>query len=124
MSDFIIPKGSDFTFTIVVKERDSFLAQDLTNMATASITVFQKLDSCITLTAALTVSDALNGILKGTLPAIDTTNLLVDRGDKVDGYYLKSLYYASIEVTFSDATLPIFVLVSDVYVSPVGVECV
>ena len=123
MSDFIIPKGADFTFTVAVKERDSFLAQDLTNMATASIEIFEKAASCTKFTTAMTVDDALNGILKGTLLALNTDTLVVDRGPKVDGYYLKPLYYASISITFIDATLPIFVLIEDVYASPSGVVC-
>ncbi len=124
MSDFVIPKGSDFTFTVVVKERDSYIAQDLTNMNTASITIFEKADaSCIKFTTALTVEDAVNGILKGTLAAVNTDTLTIERGGKVDGYYLKSLYYASIAITFTDATLPITVLIEDVYSSPAGVVC-
>lgn len=124
MSDFIIPKGAIFTFTIAVKERDSFLAQDLTNMSSAVITVFEKADtSCIKFTSDLVVSDALNGILKGTLSAFDTGLLTIDRGPKVDGYYLKPLYYASIAITFTDGTLPISVLIEDVYAGPEGVVC-
>lgn len=121
MSDFVIPKNKDFTFTLKVMERDSFLAQDLTNMSTASMVVFNtETQADTTAVTTLVVVDALNGVLKGTMIASETDKLDVARGPKEDGYYLKSLYQASVEVTFSDSTLPIFVTIDKVYVAPTG----
>lgn len=123
MEDFIIPKGSDFTFTIKVIEKDSFLAQDLTNMDTATIEVFKIEDFCKMFTTTMTVQDALNGILEGTMIAANTATLAVTRGGVEDNYYLKAGYQAHISITFTDATLPITVLLDRVYVSPIGVTC-
>ncbi len=123
MADFVIPKGKEFSFTIKVIEKDSFLAQDLTNMDTASLEIFGVEASCSMFTTALTVTDALNGLLEGTIPDTDTATLDVLRGPKEDNYYLKPGYQGTIVVTFTDATLPISVLIEDVYVYPSGVAC-
>ena len=122
MAEFIIPKGKDYTFTVNVKERDSFLAQDLTNMATANINITLAADSCLVYTTAMTVQDAVNGVLKCTMLAAQTNLLTVERGDKVDGYYLKPAHQATIEVTFIDATPAITTLLEKVYASPT--ECI
>lgn len=123
MSDFLIPKGKEFTFTVNVKERDSYIAQDLTNLSAATFEVFKKDDSCSQFTATMTVEDAINGVLKCTVSSTNSDLLEVARGGKVDGYYLQSLYYGDISISFTDATLPMHVLLEDVYVSPSGVTC-
>ena len=123
MSDFIIPKGKDFAFTIKVIEKDSFLPQDLTNMLSATIDFFSAADGCKVHTVTLVVVDALNGVLKGTMPPADTNLFIVDRGAKEDGYYLKANYQGAVTVTFSDTTQAISTLISKVYVSPTGVVC-
>lgn len=122
MAEFIIPKGKDYTFTIKVMEKDSFLPQDLTNMSTAVIDVILASTSCSVYTTSMTVLDAANGVLTCTMPEAQTALLTSDRGDAVDGYYLKPMHQATITVTFTDATPTVFTILPKVYAAPV--ECV
>jgi len=124
MTDFIIPKGSDFSFTIKVIEHDSFIAQDLTNMTAATLKIIKTVDQCTILTTTMSVTDAINGMLEGTILAADTDLLEVVRGAPEDGFYLKAAYQGVINITFSDATLPISVVVEKVFVSSTGIVCV
>lgn len=240
MSDFIIPKNKDFSFTVKVMEQDSFIAQDLTNMDAATFKVFDKTtQTCVfeqaltipadtvitpaisevpavqneTLVSVATVSDTtlyyitvdgtyysytsdtnatsaeiaaglvasmavavvvptdnldgtltlvgpdtnlkpnisvsnnmfyettieadagtagvpevtsentLDGKLEATIVAAKTNLLDVTRGPLEDNYYLKPGYQATIDVTFTDSTLPVNVLIEKVYVSPTGGTC-
>ena len=61
-----------------------------------------------------------NGYLKGTIIASDTDKLEVSRGEKVDDYYLKSLYQGIIQVNFSDATINKTGIVCKIYVIHTG----
>lgn len=114
--DFIIPKGKDYTFTIKVMEKDSFLPQDLTNMSTATIEVLLATTSCSVFITNMTVQDAINGVLECTIPLAQTDLLVGERGDKVDGYYLKPSHQALITVTFNDGTPTVFTAIDKVYV--------
>ena len=120
MSEFIVPKNKDYPFTMKVMEKDSFLPQDLTNMATATIEFILLSTSCTVFTAAMTVLDAINGVLECTLLAADTNLLTVLRGEEVDGYYLKPSHQAIITVTFTDGTPTVFSVLDKVYVTPTG----
>jgi len=117
---FTIPKGTDFSFTVTVTQADSFLAQDLTNMSSAVLVVMGLADQLTEFTKNLTVQDALNGVLAGTILGTDSANMVLSRGAAEDRYYLKPNYQATIDITFSDGTLPIHVLIEEVYVSPTG----
>ena len=243
MSDFIIPKGRDFEFTVKVIEADSFLAQDLTNrLGTPTMKLFRKDapnntvisvdlvvpedvtgsstpevpqlsivtidtqvsvdevyritingvensytavdgDTAATVTTALmaelgdtpmvTISavpasttsfyveantgvvefeisstssnlwvdtdtvgvtkiigestqNAVNGMLAGSILAdpvvgLGTSDLEYERGSKEDGYYLRPLYSATIEVKFSTDIPDIITTIENVYVTPTGV---
>lgn len=121
MSDFIIPKNRDFDFTLKVIENDSFLAQDLTNMSTATMTIIDaSTQESMAVAVVLTVSDATNGIISGSIAAAETNKLNVSRGKVEDNYYLKDGYQASVNITFTDATLAINVFIESIYVSPTG----
>ncbi len=120
MADFVIPKGETFEFSIRVKDKDSFIAQDLTNMDTA---IFRLLDidtQSLVSTVSMVVIDAVNGVLRGTIPSTETSNLVVSRGPKEDGYYLKASYQGSITITFTDGTESINVLIDKITVAPTG----
>lgn len=98
------------------------------SLTTYSYSISSNLVLDNTVEAYTAVSDSLNGLLTGTLGAgadmvVDTTGMLqIDRGSKVDNFYLKALYYASIDISFTDPTiLPITVLIEDVYVTPTAV---
>ena len=121
MADFTIPKNKDYTFTIKVYEKDSFLPQDLTNMSTASIEILLLSTSCTVFTTVMTVHDAINGILKCTIPAVDTNLLTIERGPKEDGYYNKPTHSALITVNFTDTTPNVFSTLEKVYATPT--EC-
>ena len=122
MADFVIPKGKAYSFNIYVKDDTSVIPKDLSNMTAATFEVVAANDSCTMFTITLTVVDALNGVLTGTISSVQSSELAIERGSKADGYYLKPLYQALIHVTFSDAA-DISVLLEDVYVHPEGVIC-
>ncbi len=121
MADFVIPKGQDFEFSIKVIEKDSFLAQDLTNMSTAKFRLIKLDDSSLVTTIDMVLVDATNGILKGSIANTVTSTLVLDRGSKEDGYYLKPVYQGSMTITFSDGTESINVLIDKILVAPTGV---
>lgn len=122
MANFTIPKNKDYTFTLKVMEKDSFLPQDLTNMSAASIEVLLASTACSLFTTTMTVLDALNGVLECTIPAAQTGLLTVERGEQVDGYYLKPAHQATITVSFSDGTPTVFSILEKVYAAPT--ECI
>ena len=122
MSDFIIPKGKEYKITVRVIEKDSFLPQNLTTMVSATVGLISKSTGCAvngTTPITVTVLDALNGMLTVTMPAAYTTILEVERGDKVDGYYLKPVYQCIITVKFSNVP-DILSIIDKVYVTPTG----
>jgi len=120
MVDFVIPKGETFEFSIKVISKDSFLAQDLTNMNTAVFRLIDIATQALITTIDMTVVDTLNGILKGTIANIETATLNIFRGAAEDGYYLKAGYQGSITITFTDGTESINVLISKILVAPTG----
>ncbi len=89
-------------------------------------TTSTSVDTSTTTTTYTEINSYLNGLIKFLLPAslnVADTNLglLVDRGEKVDSYYLKSLYFGTIEVTFTDPLIPTrFVIVDKIYVTHAG----
>jgi len=121
MTDLVIPKGKEFEFTIKVMEKDSFLAQNLENVDTATLTILGIVTQEAVTTTPLTVLDSSNGVLKGSIPASETSKLTVHRGPAEDGYYLKPGYQASMTVTFTDDTESINVLIERIMVAPTGV---
>jgi len=121
MADFVIPKGETFEFSVRVKDKSSFLAQDLTNMGTATFRLIDIKTQALVTTVSMVVVDALNGILKGTIANTDTATLSVLRGAAEDGYYLKAGYQGSMTITFTDGTESINVLISKILVAPTGV---
>ncbi len=123
-NEFTIPKNREFHFTVTVLDQNSFLAQDLTHANSASLTIIRKSDLCTMFTAPLTVTNAIGGVLSGVIAAVDTDKLDVMRGGVEDGYYLKSGYIGTINITFDDGTSPIDTMEYEVYVAPKGVTCV
>jgi len=121
MADFVIPKGETFEFSIRVKDKDSFLSQDLTNMDTAVFRLIGIKTQALVATVNMVVVDALNGVLKGAMANTDTAALNVIRGAAEDGYYLKAGYQGSMTITFTDGTESINVLISKILVAPTGV---
>ena len=117
MANLVIPQGKEYTFQINVKEHDSFLAQPLGNMLTASAVFVNRATGCEALVVVPTVLDAINGLLTVTLTALQTATLVYERGSKVDGYYLKTVYQLHTTFTFSDIP-EIFTILPEVYVTP------
>lgn len=133
MSDFIIPKGLAFDFTVKVIEEDSFLPQDVTNMDVGTFTLvahsapdvsvvsipLEHIPDIIVETINTTEYD-VNGVLTGALTALQTAELLYERGDKVDGYYLKPMYFGVITITFTDGTPSITTVIDNILIVPTG----
>ena len=131
MADLIIPKGKEFKFNIKVIEKDSFIAQDVANLnLSASSVKFMNSTTlaCINNTGTLIeiIPDDplanpltyLNGVVGVTIPNTVTALMEVERGDKVDGYYLKPTYQMIIELVFTDDTPSRVVILDKVYVIP------
>ena len=72
---------------------------------------------------AIWTDNEINGRLECTLSAAKTALLNVSRGPAEDGYYLKPGYQGTIDIEFTDGTLPIGVLIDRIYVSPTGGDC-
>ena len=131
MADLIIPKGKEFKFNIKVIEKDSFIAQDVANLnlSASSIKFMNSATlACIDNTGILIelVPDDplaipltyLNGVIGVTIPNTVTALMEVERGDKVDGYYLKPTYQMIIDLVFTDDTPNRVVVLDKVYVIP------
>lgn len=139
MANFVIPKGKDYTFTVRVMEKDSFLPQDLKDMESATFELLN-LDTMCNIGGVVIgtrIANPLNldsngdpiadtqytkGMLQFDLDSVYTGALEFARGDKVDGYYLKPTYTSLITVTFTAASgiTPITAMHNKVYVSPTG----
>jgi len=129
MADFIIPQNTDFVFNVKVTEPNSFVAQDLTGMVSASMKIFRK-DTLATIgTVPLTIATssdpnydpALNGDLVCTIPASLFANETVNRGAPVDGYYPKDMYSAVITIELPAGTNAIVVVIEAIALIPTGV---
>lgn len=131
MADLIIPKGKEFRFNIKVIEKDSFIAQDVTNLdLVASSVKFMNSATLVCIdNTGLTIERVpddplanpltyLNGIVGITVPSTITTLMTVERGDKVDGYYLKPTYQMIVDLVFTDSTPSRVVVLDKVYVMP------
>ena len=130
MSDFIVPKGREYTFTVKILDKESFLPKDLATMSAMTVDfISNDVDPVSNPTGckvddtgneiSYTVVNALNGLVKVTVPAGFTNLLEGERGDKVDGYYLKPVYKCVITVKFSDDS-DILSIIDKVYVQTVG----
>ena len=131
MADLIVPKGKEFKFNIKVIEKDSFIAQDVANLNLSASSV-KFMDSatlaCINNTGTLIeiIPDDplanpltyLNGVVGVTIPNTVTALMEIERGDKVDGYYLKPTYQMVVELVFTDTTPSRVVVLDKVYVIP------
>lgn len=123
MSDFIIPKGKEFRFNIRVIEKDSFIAQDITNLSVSSSSVkfINPATSVCLSNTGITIEkvpDYANGVITVTIPATITSLMTVNRGEEVDGYYLKPTYQMIVELVFTDSTPDRVVVLDKVYVVP------
>jgi hypothetical protein len=123
-----IPKNSEFSFTITIIEKDSFLPQDLTNIDLPNTSFkLTKLDTLCDVTdgtVTISVLDAANGKLTVVLNSTLTNSLTSLRGDAVDNYYLKPVYQGVINVKFTDSTPERTAIIEKIYVAPTGAVCV
>ncbi len=123
MSDFIIPKGKEFKFNIRVIEKDSFIAQDVTNLDTvnSNIKFINPATSVCLSNTGITIEKVpvyTDGVISVTVPSSITNLMVVNRGEEVDGYYLKPTYQMIIELIFTDSTPDRVVVLDKVYVIP------
>lgn len=123
MAEFIIPKDKPYQFTVRVVAKDSFLAQDLTDMDTATFELIDYNTSCLYDSPIVGVvqNDPLDGVLKFSLTDVYTGGLLTDRGPKVDGYYMKPTYQGVVTISFTDPLIENRVtIIQKVHVTPTG----
>jgi len=131
MADLIVPKGKEFKFNIKVIEKDSFIAQDVINLDLVTSSVkFMDSATLVCLDNTGTVIEKipddplanpltyLNGMIGITVPSTITALMTVERGDKVDGYYLKPTYQMIVDLVFTDSTPSRVVVLDKVYVIP------
>ena len=121
MADFTIPKGKAYSFSINVKEADSFVAQDLTNLNTSTSTfeLFKLSDlTLVSGTPTIAVTDAVNGVLTVSMDSTYTGSLIYERGSVEDGYYNKPTYQGVITLKFTDGTKDIVGVIPHVYIVP------
>lgn len=131
MADLIVPKGKEFRFNVKVIEKDSFIAQDVSNldlgassikfMNSATLVCINSTDIVIELIPDDPLAVPLtyfNGVIGVTVPSTVTALMEMERGDKVDGYYLKPTYQMIIDLVFTDDTPSRVVVLDKVYVIP------
>ena len=131
MADFIVPKGKEFRFNIKVIEKDSFIPEDVTNLDTINSSVkFMNSATMVCIdntgiTIEIVPDDPLadpltylNGIIGVTVPSAITSLMEIERGDKVDNYYLKPTYQMIVDLVFTDDTPSRVVVLDKVYVVP------
>lgn len=130
-----IPKGKEYRFSITVLERNSYLPKDLELMDEAASSLkLVKLDTMTLVDGAIALSRIpddklnqadpdtyLNGKVSVLIPSETTIVLEYERGDKVDGYYVKPTYEAVINIVFSDSTSDIVAVIPNVCVIPLGI---
>lgn len=130
MADFIIPKGKEFVFTVTVMEKETFLTQDVSNFDPSKSDVQFRELSTMSITPGTVTMVKLpddetaptltysGGRIKVTIPASLTSQMSFERGEKVDGYYLKPTYEAIITIGFTDDTPTRTVILQNIYVIP------
>ena len=130
MADFIIPKGREFVFTVTVMEKDTLLTQDVENFDASNSSVqFRELATmtCVPGNCILqkipddaTASPLTykGGKIKVIVPNSLTTLMNTERGEKVDGYYLKPTYEGIITIAFTDDTPTRTVMLENIYIIP------
>jgi hypothetical protein len=131
MADFVVPKGKEFRFNIKVIEKDSFIPEDVTNLDTinSSIKFMNSATMACIDNTGITIEKVpddpladpltyLNGIVGITVPSTITNLMVIERGDKVDNYYLKPTYQMIVDLVFTDSTPSRVVVLDKVYVVP------
>ena len=136
MADFIIPQGEEFKFTMKVITNDSFLPQsvaDLVDIGVAGSATKVKIQNRDTLACLVSTGVTiekipddveavpltyLNGMLSVTLPSTLTAQMVSDRADKIDDYYLKPTYQILITLDFNDVYPTRTAMIKDVFVLP------
>ena len=124
-----MPKGKEFRFNVKVIERDSFIAQDVANLdLVASSIKFMNSATLVCINNTGIVIELipddplavpltyLNGVIGVTVPSTVTELMEMERGDKVDGYYLKPTYQMIIDLVFTDDTPSRVAVLDKVYV--------
>lgn len=117
----IIVKGKPYSFVVTVMQKDSFLPQDLTGYSSAStfeLVNATTLGKVTTGTATLAVIDAINGKLSVVLSDTVTSELVYERGEKVDGHYAKPTYYGVLNIKFTDGTAERTAIIPAIRVAP------
>ena len=132
---FKIPKGKTYTFSITVRERDSYVPKDLADMDTANSS-FQLVnrDTLVPVAGTITMTRIaddkllpedpdtyLNGKVSVSIPDTVTSTLEYERGPKIDGYYVKPTYQGVVTVKFTDTTSDMVAVLQDICVIPVGI---
>ena len=129
MADLIMPKGKEFRFNIKVIEKDSFIAQDVSNLDLGASSIkFMNSATLVCINNPGIVIELipddplaipltyLNGVIGVTVPSTVTELMEMERGDKVDGYYLKPTYQMIIDLVFTDDTPSRVAVLDKVYV--------
>ena len=129
MADLIMPKGKEFRFNIKVIEKDSFIAQDVSNLDLGASSIkFMNSATLVCINNPGIVIELipddplavpltyLNGVIGVTVPNTVTELMEMERGDKVDGYYLKPTYQMIIDLVFTDDTPSRVAVLDKVYV--------
>ena len=116
-----IVRGKPYSFVVTVMQKGSFLPQDLTGYDAAS--TFSLVDSATTIpiksgTATMQVTDAVNGKITVLLDANMTKALTYSRGEGVDGYYAKPVYYGILNIKFNDGNSERTAIVPNIRVAP------
>lgn len=89
---FTITKGLDNEFVFTVKQTGTTLPMEIVDGDTFIAKLYKLEDDSLALTKSTTITDMLSGKITLTILASETTNLISDKADKVDRYYIRPTY--------------------------------
>jgi len=96
-SKFVINKGMSNEFIITIKQNDSTLPMIIEDTDTFVANLFELESNELELTTDAVVYDAANGQIIIKLSESEVNELVTERGEKVDRYYLKPTYRLAID---------------------------
>ena len=96
MSRFVINKGIDNEFTFQIKQNGSIEGMVIEVTDTFEFHLKTPKTGNVVYTANATVTDAINGKIKVTIPQVTADVLVREVGDRADHYYNKPVYSAVI----------------------------
>lgn len=91
MNKFTISKDLDNEFILTIKQTGTTLPMEIVDPGDTFVATLYDLETLTEVTGAITttIEDALNGKIKLSIPTTAVADVVRERGDKIDRYYIK-----------------------------------